>query len=160
MRIVHVTEAFGGGVLSMLTELCNRAAAIGAHVTVLYSTRPETPKNFIELFHPKVDLVHVSMCRDVHVRKDWSSVWELAKHIRRCDPTVIHLHSSKAGVLGRAAARIATQNAKVLYSPHGLAFFTSRRLSREAARVSDVRAHGRHDGRDCRCVLTRRVARN
>jgi glycosyltransferase involved in cell wall biosynthesis len=133
MRIVHVTEAFGGGVLSMLTELCNRAAAIGAHVTVLYSTRPETPKNFKELFHPKVDLVHVAMCRDVHVRKDWSSVWELARHMRRCDPTVIHLHSSKAGVLGRAAAKIATQNAKVLYSPHGLAF-----LRRDVSRAKQL----------------------
>jgi glycosyltransferase involved in cell wall biosynthesis len=106
----------------MLTELCNRAAAMGAEVTVLYSIRPETPQNFTELFHPKVDLVYVSMYREVHVRKDWLSVWELAKHLRRCSPTVIHLHSSKAGVLGRAAARIATQDAKVFYSPHGLAF--------------------------------------
>ncbi|OLL31192.1 glycosyl transferase [Burkholderia sp. SRS-W-2-2016] len=125
MRVVHITEAFGGGVLSMLTELCNRTAATGAKVTVLFSMRPETPKNFRELFHPDVDLVYVSMCREVHPRKDWLSMWEMAAHIRRCDPTVIHLHSSKASVLGRAAARVATQHAKIFYSPHGLAFLRS-----------------------------------
>jgi glycosyltransferase involved in cell wall biosynthesis len=133
MRIVHVTEAFGGGVLSMLTELCNRAAEVGAHVTVLYSIRPETPKNFSGLFHPRVKLVYVAMCRDVHVRRDWQSVWELARHLRGCNPTVVHLHSSKAGVLGRAAAKIAAPDAKVFYSPHGLAF-----LRRDVSRAKQL----------------------
>jgi glycosyltransferase involved in cell wall biosynthesis len=133
MKVIHITEAFGGGVLSMLTELCNRTAATGAKVTVLYSLRSETPQDFKELFHPGVDLVHVSMCREVHPRKDWLSMWELAAHIRRCDPTVIHLHSSKAGVLGRAAARIATQHAKVFYSPHGPAF-----LRRDVSRAKQL----------------------
>lgn len=133
MKVIHITEAFGGGVLSMLTELCNRTAATGAKVTVLYSLRPETPKNFKELFHPRVELVHVSMCREVHVRKDWDSMWELATYIRRFDPTVIHLHSSKAGVLGRAAARIATQHAKIFYSPHGLSF-----LRRDVSRAKQL----------------------
>ncbi len=106
----------------MLTELCNRAVSTGAEVTVLYSIRTETPKNFAELFHPKVDLVYVHMCREVHVRNDCLSVWGLVRQLRRCGPDVIHLHSSKAGVLGRAAAKIATPNAKVFYSPHGLSF--------------------------------------
>src|SRR6185436_19097632 len=35
---------------------------------------------------------------------------------------VIHLHSSKAGFLGRLAARIAGGGAAVVYSPHGLSF--------------------------------------
>src|ERR1700712_1951181 len=133
MRIVHITEAFGGGVLSMLTELCNRAAATGAQVTVLYSTRPETPQNFLELFHPSVDLVFVAMCRDVRVRQDWQSMWALVKQLRLRRPTVIHLHSSKAGVLGRAAAKIATQDAKVFYSPHGLSF-----LRRDVSRAKQL----------------------
>ena len=120
--IVHITEAFGGGVLSMLTELSNRAAEAGANVSVIYSLRRETPADFATLFHPKVMMTHVPMCREVSFKKDWSSLRELVQHLRERKPEVIHLHSSKAGVLGRAAAKIATPHAKVLYSPHGPAF--------------------------------------
>ncbi|MDR5739119.1 MULTISPECIES: glycosyltransferase [unclassified Caballeronia] len=121
-EIVHITEAFGGGVLSMLTQLSNRAAAAGISVTILHSIRPESPANFARLFHPAVQLVHVNMCREVHPAKDWAGLWNLVRALRRCNPSVVHLHSSKAGVLGRAAARIATPDARVFYSPHGLSF--------------------------------------
>jgi glycosyltransferase involved in cell wall biosynthesis len=120
--IVHITEAFGGGVLSMLTELSNRAAEAGANVSVIYSLRRETPANFENLFHPKVKMTHVSMCREISFKKDWSSLLALVHNLRDRNPEVIHLHSSKAGVLGRAAAKIASPRAKVFYSPHGPAF--------------------------------------
>ncbi|SPU76200.1 group 1 glycosyl transferase [Burkholderia cepacia] len=121
-RIVHIVEAFGGGVLSMLVHLANHAAATGVDVTVLHSIRPETPDDFQALFRPDVKLVHVGMAREVSVRNDLIGLRVLVQYLRECRPTVIHLHSSKAGVLGRAAARIAAPAAKVLYSPHGLSF--------------------------------------
>ncbi len=37
-------------------------------------------------------------------------------------PDVVHLHSSKAGALGRVAARFVGLNRSLYYSPHGLAF--------------------------------------
>lgn len=121
-NIVHIAEAFGGGVLSMLTHLANHAAASGVDVTVLHAIRPETPTDFSTLFHPDVKLVYVDMTREVNIKRDLLSVRTLVRHLGGCKPTVIHLHSSKAGVLGRVAARIAAPNAKVLYSPHGLSF--------------------------------------
>ncbi|QSN63418.1 glycosyltransferase [Caballeronia sp. M1242] len=121
-EIVHITEAFGGGVLSMLTQLSNRAAAAGVGVTILHSIRQETPDNFEKLFHPAVRLRHVNMCREVHPKNDCVGVRDLSRALRECDPSVVHLHSSKAGVLGRVAARIAAPQARVFYSPHGLSF--------------------------------------
>lgn len=121
-EIVHITEAFGGGVLSMLTQRSNRAAAAGVNVTILHSIRQETPNNFSKLFHPAVKLTYVNMIREVSVKDDVSSLWNLVHKLKECNPSVVHLHSSKAGVLGRAAAKIAAPHAKVLYSPHGLAF--------------------------------------
>lgn len=132
-RIVHIVEAFGGGVLSMLVHLANHAAAAGVDVTVLHSIRFETPVDFPTLFRPGIKLVHVAMAREISIRQDLISVKELADMLRECDPTVIHLHSSKAGVLGRAAARIATPGAKVLYSPHGLSF-----LRRDVSRAKQL----------------------
>jgi glycosyltransferase involved in cell wall biosynthesis len=121
-EIVHITEAFGGGVLSMLTQLSNRAAAAGVNVTILHSIRQETPNNFSKLFHPAVKLTYVNMIREVSVKEDVASLWNLVRKLKECNPSVVHLHSSKAGVLGRAAARIAVPRARVFYSPHGLAF--------------------------------------
>ncbi|MDN7487044.1 glycosyl transferase [Burkholderia sp. AU31652] len=129
-KIVHIAEAFGGGVLSMLTHLANHAAASGVDVTVLHSIRSETPTDFSTLFLPGVKLVYVDMAREVSVRQDLQSVRALVLNLRDCRPTAIHLHSSKAGVLGRIAARIAAPNAKVLYSPHGLSF-----LRRDVSRM-------------------------
>ncbi|WP_431228461.1 glycosyltransferase [Burkholderia contaminans] len=129
-KIVHIAEAFGGGVLSMLTHLANHAAATGVDVTVLHSIRSETPTDFSTLFLPGVKLVYVDMAREVSVKQDLRSVRALVRNLRDCKPTAIHLHSSKAGVLGRIAARIATPNAKVLYSPHGLSF-----LRRDVSRM-------------------------
>jgi glycosyltransferase involved in cell wall biosynthesis len=121
-EVVHITEALGGGVLSMLTQLSNQAVAAGAEVTILHSLRPETPLNVACLFHPKVKLVYIDMVREVNIRRDWTSLWALVKNLRRCNPAVVHLHSSKAGVLGRAAAKIAVPGAQICYSPHGLSF--------------------------------------
>ena len=121
-KIVHIAEAFGGGVLSMLTQLANHAAAAGVDVTVLHSIRSETPADFATLFRSDVKLIYVDMAREVSIKQDLLSVRALARNLRDCKPTAIHLHSSKAGVLGRLAARIAAPNATVLYSPHGLSF--------------------------------------
>ncbi len=109
----------------MLVHLANHAVAMGVDVTVLHSIRPETPADFTTLFQPGVKLVYVEMAREVSVRKDLLSVRALARILRECHPTVIHLHSSKAGVLGRAAAKMAATGARVLYSPHGLSFLRS-----------------------------------
>ncbi|SAK90648.1 group 1 glycosyl transferase [Caballeronia catudaia] len=121
-EIVHITEAFGGGVLSMLTQLSNRAAAAGVEVTILHSIRQETPGDFARLFHPAVKLTYVNMVREVSVKHDLTGLRDLIRKLKECNPSVIHLHSSKAGVLGRVAARIAAPRARVFYSPHGLAF--------------------------------------
>ncbi|MGS0891028.1 glycosyltransferase [Burkholderia stagnalis] len=125
VKLVHVVEAFGGGVLSMLVHLANHAAENGVDVTVLHSIRPETPADFATLFRPDVRLVQVDMVREISPKSDLASLRALVRQLRDCRPTVIHLHSSKAGVLGRVAARIAAPDAKVLYSPHGLSFLRS-----------------------------------
>ncbi|WP_322041526.1 glycosyltransferase [Burkholderia diffusa] len=124
-KIVHVTEAFGGGVLSFLVDLCNRSIAAGYDVVVVYSERDETPKNVRELFDPAVRLIRVPMHRSIRPLRDFGGVLRLTHRLRSERPDVIHLHSSKAGALGRVAARLGARHARVIYSPHGLSFLRS-----------------------------------
>jgi len=48
-----------------------------------------------------------SLVREVNPIKDWRCVRELGELIRRLKPDVVHTHSSKAGILGRAAGMAA-----------------------------------------------------
>jgi glycosyltransferase involved in cell wall biosynthesis len=62
------------------------------------------------------------MRRSISPRADIAALRRLVGVLRSQRFDVIHLHSSKAGFLGRLAARIAGGSAAVIYSPHGLSF--------------------------------------
>ncbi|ABK60694.1 glycosyltransferase family 4 protein [Clostridium novyi] len=124
MKIVHVVEAFGGGVYSFLTELCNALCdKNGYEIVVVYSVREQTPKNFKKDFSKKVKFVHVDMCRGLNPYKNIRSLFKLKKVLDIENPDIIHLHSSKAGFLGRIASYMNRFNMnKVFYNPHGFSF--------------------------------------
>src|SRR5882672_1756575 len=42
--------------------------------------------------------------REIHPRRDWRSYRQIVRLLREIGPQVVHTHSSKAGILGRAAA--------------------------------------------------------
>ncbi|MBS3762565.1 MAG: glycosyltransferase family 4 protein, partial [Planctomycetes bacterium] len=58
------------------------------------------------------------LCRRLHPLMDVSALAGLVKRIRAEKPDIVHTHTSKAGFLGRLAARIAGVPG-VLHTPHG-----------------------------------------
>ena len=83
--------------------------------------------------------------RPVHALRDFQALFSLRKTIRTLRPDIVHTHSSKAGVLGRLAARLAGVP-RILHTPHGHVFqgyygpATTRffiRLERLAARFTE-----------------------
>jgi glycosyltransferase involved in cell wall biosynthesis len=86
-----------------------------------------------------------SLQREPHLSADCLAFWRLWREIRRFRPQIVHTHSSKAGLLGRAAARLAGVR-HIVHTPHGHVFhgyFSARRtrvfiaLERWAARFTD-----------------------
>jgi len=63
----------------------------------------------------------IPMVREVSLWKDRSQTLELTRLMRELRPDVVHTHSSKAGALGRRAARAAGCHA-VVHTPHTYAF--------------------------------------
>lgn len=127
MRILHVVESTGGGVLSVVIQMCEILVDEGHEVYVIFSRRPETPQNLEKLFHPQVHLMEMKMVRNISPFKDFISLMKLFQKFSRIKPEIVHLHSSKAGFLGRVASffynLLRKKKMRVFYSPHSFSFF-------------------------------------
>ena len=60
-----------------------------------------------------------SMRRSLFLSSEIRSFYQLVKVLRTISPDIVHTHTSKAGVLGRLAAHLATPNAKIVHTYHG-----------------------------------------
>ncbi|MFL0411277.1 glycosyltransferase [Microbacterium paludicola] len=121
MRILHVTEAMGGGIVSFVDSISRRQAEAGADVSVLYTVRPDTPAR--DVMEARFES-RVTLLPPIDEGSTRRSVFTLMKETRRLARSgrfdAIHVHSSIAGV----ACRLALIGVKtpLFYSPHGFAF--------------------------------------
>jgi glycosyltransferase involved in cell wall biosynthesis len=123
MKILHITESLGAGVGHFLQLATRGQVAAGHEVVLAHSIREDTPVDQLDTqFSFLAQRLVVPMVTQVSFVKDAWSVLRLLRLMSQVQPDVIHLHSSKAGVLGRVAAWLSGQRFRVFYSPHGFAF--------------------------------------
>jgi hypothetical protein len=128
-HVAHVTECLAGGTLAVLRHLAEELARLHVRQTLVYSRRPDSPRDVAALFPPTMRLIEVRAARGPHLE----FAGDLARALHRLSaedpPDIFHLHSSKAGFVGRLAGA----RSRILYSPHGLAFLNPRRPWSNAA---------------------------
>lgn len=130
-HVAHVTECLAGGTLTVLRQLIAELARSHVRQTLVYCRRPDSPREISSLFPESVHLVEVRPARRSHV----DFIGDLARvfsDLLAVDaPDLVHLHSSKAGFVGRLLVRAIDARrgtrTRLLYSPHGLAFLNRRR---------------------------------
>lgn len=122
MRILHVTEAYGGGVFTSVNQLVVGQHEAGHQVFLAVSPREEAPEGWQARLPPGVTLFDLQLGRAIDPRQDLKGTLQLWRLIRRLQPDAIHLHSSKAGFTGRLAAGLAGYGEQTFYSPRGFAF--------------------------------------
>jgi glycosyltransferase involved in cell wall biosynthesis len=128
MKIVQFVEAFGGGVYTYVKDLCNfLASAEGSskhEIHLIYS--PNRVEFDQELFNQEIDpsiiLHQLDMDREIDLKKDYNIIKQTRNLLKDIKPDVLHLHSSKSGVLARIAALGIVSRNRIFYSPHGYAF--------------------------------------
>ena len=119
-KVLQIVEAFGGGVFTVLCDLFN-GLSDEYEVVVAYSLRPQTPKNFKEYFNKNIKFIEVeNFTRSINCKKDIKALKEIRKIVKEEKPDIVHLHSSKAGILGRIG--IHNRKIKMFYNPHGFSF--------------------------------------
>lgn len=119
-KILHVVEAMGGGVFTYLVELANGMCE-DFDVTIALGIRSETPENYESYFDERVSLVQVeNFTRGLNPVKDLRACIELKKIVKDVKPDIIHLHSSKAGAIGRMV--FSGRKYTMFFTPHGYSF--------------------------------------
>ncbi len=116
-----MVESFGGGVFQSVKQICNNLPRDLFKVYLVYSFRRETPRDWERHFKEDVVKIYLPMTREISPLNDLRALWGLLKLIKMYDPDIVHLHSSKAGFLGRLACFLARKRA-VFYSPRGFSF--------------------------------------
>ncbi|MBI2930207.1 MAG: glycosyltransferase family 4 protein [Planctomycetes bacterium] len=124
MRIHHViTRLIIGGAQENTILTCRGLAQRGHDVTLI--SGPETGAEGDLLDAARASgarlLVHPHLRRDVSPLHDALEIAALAACFATDRPHVVHTHSSKAGILGRSAARLAGVPV-VVHTNHGLPF--------------------------------------
>lgn len=78
-KILMVCEAFGGGVFTYVSQLCNDMAD-EFDVYLAYSLRPQTPKNYKDFLNKKVNLIemkNVGVNGLINLKSDITAIKEL-----------------------------------------------------------------------------------
>lgn len=122
MKIVHVMECFAGGTFEFLVQLTQKLNKI-EHI-IIYGIRENTPKDFKKKFPLQTIFVPWKMAqREINFIQDIKALTELISIIKEIEnKDIIHLHSSKAGFLGRIAACLIGLSRKTIYTAHGVSF--------------------------------------
>lgn len=123
MKILHISETLAAGVGHVLIQLGQLQQAAGHELVLVHARREDTPPEAVLARQfAGVRRVFLPMVTAMAPWQDVLSLLGLIKIVRRERPDVVHLHSSKAGILGRLAVRLAGSRARLIYSPHGFAF--------------------------------------
>ncbi|MGH2796344.1 MAG: glycosyltransferase [Thermoleophilaceae bacterium] len=127
LRIAHViTRLINGGADENTVISCNQAVRSGHRVFLVHGaqTRPE----ILATVDPHVEVIELpSLVRPIAPLGDMKALGDLVRTFRRLRPDVVHTHTSKAGMLGRLAARVARVPV-VVHGVHIVPFVNAGRL--------------------------------
>ena len=91
--------------------------------TIFYGDRGNLKKDFKNEFRKNIKFIKWENAqREISFFKDIKALKEVMKILKREKYDVIHLHSSKAGFLGRIGAKLLGQSRKIIYTTHGISF--------------------------------------
>lgn len=119
-KILFIVEAMGGGVFTYIVDLANELVKT-YDMYIAYAVRRQTPENYRNYFDKRIKLIEVkNFGRSINLAKDVKAFFEIKEIAGKVQPDIIHLHSSKAGALGRFAYN--GKKIPLFYTPHGYSF--------------------------------------
>lgn len=125
LRILHVSQPTHGGVGRVVAGLASWQSGQGHDVTVACSPGTQLAEELADDTH----LVRWDARRSPHQGVP-GELRALRRIVAQTRPDVVHLHSSKAGLIGRLLLR---RRVPTIYQPHGWSFYAATGLVGRAA---------------------------
>ncbi|MGF1848321.1 glycosyltransferase [Vibrio lentus] len=129
MKILHITESFGGGVTSAINTYVNNSSQFEHYLFATVRKGDETGEE------DKGGFILMKL-----VSRNARSISLLYKFIKEVNPDVIHLHSTYAGAIVRLLPFIPKR--KIVYTPHGFSFLrnTNQNIKRTYFLIENILA--------------------
>lgn len=131
MIIVHIVEPFASGIAVFVRSLVE-VMPDDTHIVVHGERKEEIAADEVKKKFPRHNVRFIrwsSARRSINPVRDFIALTELYKILKRLKKgqlvDAVHLHSSKSGLLGRIACRLAGIH-NVFYTPNGAPFLSAR----------------------------------
>ena len=121
MKVLHIiTRMNTGGPAVFLDHLTNAMNDLGTQSTIAYGNCESNESDFTQTHKLDAQLLKINtLHRSLNPLDDLRSFLSLRKIIKELKPDLINTHTSKAGVLGRLAAKSANRKLPVVHTFHG-----------------------------------------
>lgn len=117
-NVLHVVESFSTGVYAIVRDIVCNLNPDRFEVLIIHSLRDDSPKTIEQDFaRANISLLYIPMGS---TKEYLTSLRKIRTAAKAFNPDAIHLHSSKAGFLGRLALK--RFKVPIVYSPHGFSF--------------------------------------
>ena len=149
IRVAHiVTRMNTGGVAVLIAELFKGYNRQAFEFTLITGRCQSGEEDYLQAHGLNLNEIQVStMNRSLNPLKDLVAFIRILKILNKLKPDIVHTHTSKAGLLGRIAAKVASPSSKVVHTFHGhllqgyfskLATMLIVLTEKALARISDV----------------------
>lgn len=168
IKVFEVVECGGpGGTGEQVAAICNGLDPAKFDVSLVYAVRGGSPEDYrAKCGGAKAAYYVPELTREIAPGADAAALRKLHRLFAEHRPDVVHAHSSKAGVLARAAAKAAGIKS-VFYSPHGYGFLMQdrsaasralyRAIEKAAARIGSTIAVSPSEGEQAKRLGAKRV---
>lgn len=121
MKILYcITRSTWGGAQENIWELIKNQVKLKNHAILVVGDNGDLAQKVRKNLPDVKVIILPCLQRSINPRKDITAILKLRKIIKNEKPDIVHLHSSKAGVIGRIASR--KLKCKVVFTVHGWSF--------------------------------------
>jgi glycosyltransferase involved in cell wall biosynthesis len=121
IKVAHVvTRMNTGGVAVLISELVVGMNSEEFEVTLITGSCSEGEEDYLKARGLDLHQISIpSMQRSLNPINDLKSFIGISRALRKLRPDIVHTHTSKAGLMGRIAAKMIVPKATVIHTFHG-----------------------------------------
>lgn len=121
MKVVTIISRMNvGGPAVLLSKLIDSFPSEEIDHTLITGVCLENETDYLDIHPISTSVIYVkAIKRSLLPVSDLISIVKVARLLRSLNPDIVHTHTSKAGVVGRLAAKVSVPRAKIIHTYHG-----------------------------------------